>query len=92
MFLRIIFVAAVVATAMVVVKDGRLLARAGLIGGCTQLSVDASDDATWQACNRGRLDKYPDLTNKSCVSFGVKRGREFWRCPTALVSSNVPRG
>ncbi len=92
MFLKIMFAAVVVAAAMAVVKDGRLLARAGLVGGCTQVSVGASDDATWQACKRGRLDAYPDLTNKSCVPYGVKRGRELWRCPTALVSSHVPRG
>lgn len=92
MFLKIMFVAVVVAAAMVAVKDGRLLARAGLIGGCIEVAHADSNDATWQACRHGRLDRYPDLTNRSCVSFGVRGGREFWRCPTRLVSSQVPRG
>lgn len=90
MFLKIMLTGAVVAFAMVAVRDGRLPARAGLIGGCTQIAT-RSDDSAWQVCKHGRLDDFPNLANKSCVSFGVKGNREFWRCPASLVSSQVPR-
>jgi hypothetical protein len=91
MLLKILLIGTLVAASMAVVKDGRLLARAGLVGGCTQLSATAPDGGTWEACKRGRLEDYPDLSGKSCISFGVKRGREFWRCPAAVVSSQAPR-
>ena len=90
MFLKILLTGLVLIAAMVAVKDGRLLARAGLVGGCTQISV-ASDGASWQACKRGRLEDYPNLAGKSCTSFGVKRGREDWHCPAELISSQAPR-
>jgi len=91
MFVKILLIGVFAAATMAVVKDGRLLHRAGLVGGCTQLSTPAPDGGTWEACTKGRLEDYPDLTDKSCISFGIKRGQEFWRCPAAVVSSQAPR-
>jgi hypothetical protein len=91
MFVKILLIGVLVAASMAVVKDGRLLHRAGLVGGCTQLATPAPDGGTWQACTRGKLEDYPNLAGKSCISFGFKRGREFWRCPAAVVSSQAPR-
>ena len=92
MLLKILLIGTLVAGLMMAVKDGRVLAKAGLVGGCTQLRTTASDGATWQACKRGRLEDYPNLSNKSCTLVGVKRGREYWRCPASLVASHTPRG
>jgi len=91
MILKILLIGTMVIACMAAVKDGRMLDRAGLVGGCTQVSASGSDGSTWQACRRGRIDDYPNLTNKSCVSFGFRHGREYWRCPASVVSSQAPR-
>jgi len=92
MLIKILLIGTLVAALMAAVKDGRVLAKAGLVGGCTQMRATAADGSTWQACRRGRLEDYPNLSNKSCVSVGFKHGREYWRCPASLVSSQAPRG
>jgi hypothetical protein len=92
MIFKILLIGTMVVALMVAVKDGRVLTKAGLVGGCTQLRATAPDGATWQACKRGRLEDYPNLTKKSCVSVGVRHGREYWRCPASLVASQTPRG
>ena len=45
MFLKILLTGVVLIAAMVAVKDGRLLARAGLVGGCNQISVATDGSA-----------------------------------------------
>jgi hypothetical protein len=92
MLLKILLIGSLVVAVMATVKDGRLLAKAGLVGGCTQVSARGADGPTWQTCKRGRLEDYPDLTDKSCVAYGFRHGREYWRCPASLVASRAPRG
>ncbi len=90
MFIKILVVACLVVVGMVVVKDGRILARAGLTANCSEVSSSAQE-GTVQACKRGRLEGYPDLTNRSCVSMGVRKRVERWSCPAPVVSSQAPR-
>ncbi len=90
MFLKILLVGAVVVATMVVVKDGRVLARAGLTGSCHQVS-ETAQGLTLQACSRGKLEGYPDLTPRSCTSTGLRSKVEYWRCPASVVSSQAPR-
>jgi hypothetical protein len=44
------------------------------------------------SCSKGRLDGYPDMTNKSCTLIGVTRNRQYWRCAAPVVSSQTPTG
>lgn len=91
MFLKI-FLAGILAIAvMAAIKDGRLLARAGLTGSCSEISQHTAQDNVVQACKRGRLEGYPDLSTKSCVSLGTRQRIEYWRCPAPVVSSQTPR-
>ena len=77
---------------MLAVKDGRVLAEAGLVGSCSAVRAPAGDAFDWQACRPGRLEGRPDLARKSCTSRGVVDGVEFWRCPAAVDSSRAAAG
>lgn len=83
--LRILLVTIAIAGVMLAVKDGRLLARAGLVGSCSAAAAPAGDLGSWQACRSGRLEGRPDLSRKQCTAQGVVRAVEYWRCPTQIV-------
>jgi hypothetical protein len=89
MLIRIFLVAALVAAMMVAIKDGALR-RFGLVGGCVPVSVSGGADNSFESCASGRLAGYPDLTKQSCVYVAVNRGRDLWRCPAPVVSSQTP--
>jgi len=91
MLIKILLVGALVFAGMLIIKDGRFLARAGLTATCSQAFARNGQDEVVQACNRGRLEGYPDLTEKSCVAIGIKHRVEYWRCPAPVVSSQAPR-
>ena len=92
MLLKILLIGVLVAGGMATLKDGRLLARAGLVASCRQEPA-AQSDATTQSCRSGRLEGFPNLEKKSCTSEGVKAdGREYWLCLAPIVVSQAPRG
>jgi hypothetical protein len=45
-----------------------------------------------QSCSKGRLNGFPDLTNKSCVLVSARPQRQVWRCEAPIVSSQQPTG
>jgi hypothetical protein len=83
--LRILLVAVVLAGAMFAVKEGRVLARTGLVGSCSAVAAPAGDTAEWRECRAGRLEGRPDLSRKSCTSEQVVGDVEYWRCAAPLV-------
>lgn len=91
MFIKILLAASLVVASMVIAKDGRVFARAGLTASCREISAHGGHDSPLQACKRGRLDGYPNLSNRACVSIGTKKSIEYWRCPARVVSSEAPR-
>lgn len=80
--LRILVTATFVMLAMVVVKDGRLLREAGLLGSCQSVVTPAGQNGYWQACRAGRLDGHRDLSRLACKSRSTVANVEYWRCPT----------
>jgi hypothetical protein len=82
--LRVFIAAALVVAALVAVKDGRVLTRAGLVGSCSAVAAPAGQAGVWEACRAGKLEGRPDLSRHSCVSAGVRRGLEYWRCPAPV--------
>ncbi len=92
MLLKILVIGALVFGLMAAIRNGTVLRDSGLLSSCSSVIVDGKVDATMQQCTKGRLDGFPDLTNKSCqlVSQGAKR--EFWRCDAPIVSSQSPNG
>jgi hypothetical protein len=88
MMLKILLVTAALAGAMFAVKDGRVLARAGLLGSCSAVAAPAGDPAAWQECRAGRLEGRPDLSRRSCTSEGVVAEVEYWRCPARIVAGH----
>jgi hypothetical protein len=92
MLLKIIVVGAVLIGVMAAIKDGRILRDAGLLSHCSAVAVNGKADGTLLACSKGRLDGWPDMTNKSCSLISVRRTREYWRCQAPVVSSQTPTG
>lgn len=90
MFLfRIIFVGALIAGAMILIKQDRVLERAGLIGSCRVVGSPAGDTGEWRACRSGKLAGRPDLSVHSCESKTLQGDTEYWRCPAPLAANRA---
>jgi hypothetical protein len=92
MLLKILIVGALAIGLMAAIRDGRVLRDAGLLSTCGPAVVNGKQDATLESCSKGRLDGFPDLTNKSCVLVSARPNRQYWRCEAPLVSSQKPTG
>ena len=92
MLLKILVVGALAIGLMAAIRDGRILRDAGLLSTCNPVVVNGSADPTFLSCSKGRLDGYPDLTNKSCQLVSIKAMRQYWRCDAPVVSSQSPTG
>jgi len=89
MLLKILVVGVVLIGAMAAIRDGRVLRDAGLLSSCNPVNVKTENELS---CSKGRLDGFPDMSDKSCNLIGVTRNREFWRCEAPVVSSQTPTG
>jgi hypothetical protein len=89
MIIRIVLAGALIAAAMVAVKDGRLLRDAGLTGSCRSVVTHSGQVVFWQACKKGKLDGRPNLARQGCKAVAVKNGLEWWHCPAALGASRA---
>lgn len=92
MLLKILVVGVVLIGAMAAIRDGRVLRDAGLLSSCNPVNISGHADQNELSCSKGRLDGFPDMTNKSCNLIGVTRNREYWRCAAPVVSSQTPTG
>jgi hypothetical protein len=92
MLVKIVIVGVVLIGAMAAIKDGRVLRDAGLLSSCTTVTVNGKSDPTLLSCSKGRLNGWPDMTNKSCNLISVRPKREYWRCAAPVVSSQTPNG
>ncbi len=92
LLLKILVVGALLVGAMAAIRDGRVLKDAGLLSTCNPVTVSGKQDSTLLSCSKGRLDGFPDMTNKSCSLVAVHPGREYWRCEAPIVSSQTPQG
>jgi hypothetical protein len=90
MLLRILIVGALAIGLMAAIRDGRVLRDAGLLSSCNAVVVHGKQDPTLQNCSKGRLDGFPDLTNKSCHIIAANPSHQVWRCDAPIVSSNSP--
>jgi len=92
MLLKILIIGALTIGVMAAIRDGRVLRDAGLLSACNPVIVNGQPDPTFLGCTKGRLDGFPDMSNKSCHLVAVKRQQEFWRCDAPVVSSQSPKG
>ena len=92
MLLKILVVGAVLIGVMAAIRDGRVLKDAGLLSSCNAVVVNGKTDPTMLSCTRGRLDGFPNMTNKSCTLVATRPKHEFWRCLAPVVSSQTPNG
>ena len=88
MFWKIAFVAVAIAALMVVARDQRWAARAGVTGNCITTQPPSSEPAgSWYACKQGVLTGFPALESDGCDSIRIVQHEEVWRCPAPLVST-----
>ena len=92
MLLKILVVGAVLIGVMAAIKDGRVLRDAGLLSSCSVSTVNGHADPTVLSCSKGRLDGFPDLSNRSCNLVAANVSRQVWRCAAPVVSSQSPNG
>jgi hypothetical protein len=92
MLLKILLVGALAIGVMAAIKDGTVLRDSGLLSSCNSVTVNGQVDPTMQQCTKGRLDGFPDLTNKSCHLVSQNSKRDLWRCDAPVVSSQSPTG
>jgi hypothetical protein len=92
MLLKILIVGALAIVLMATIRDGRVLRDARLLSSCNSITVNGQVYSTLQSCSKGRLNGFPDLTNKSCHLVSVRANREVWRCDAPIVSSQSPGG
>jgi hypothetical protein len=92
MLLKILIVGAVAIGVMAAIKDGRVLKDAGLLSTCNAVATSSKSDPNLMKCTKGKLDGFPDLTNKSCTLIAVGKHHEVWRCAAPVVSSQTPTG
>lgn len=90
MLLKILVVGVVLIGAMAAIRDGRVLRDAGLLSSCSAVNNRAVLNEL--SCSKGRLDGFPDMTDKSCTLIGATRQRQYWRCVAPVVSSQTPTG
>lgn len=92
MLLKILVIGALAIGVMAAIRDGTVLRDAGLLSSCNSVTVNGQVDPTMQQCTKGRLDGFPDLTNKSCQLVAQNNKRDLWRCDAPIVSSQSPTG
>jgi hypothetical protein len=92
MLLKILIVGGLAIGLMAAIRDGRLLRDAGLLSSCSPAVVNGRQDPLLQSCSKGRLDGFPDLTNKACHLVSAQPNRQYWRCEAPIVSSQTPNG
>src|SRR5438128_9262928 len=82
----VLALAAVVLALMIVIKDGRLLRKAGLAGSCVTVATPKGQSGSWVKCTSGKLQGAPNLSRQSCASVEVAGKVEYWRCPVKIQS------
>jgi hypothetical protein len=88
MLLKILIVGVIAIGVMAAIKDGRVLKDAGLLSRCRAVSSGANE----MKCSKGRLDGFPDLTNRSCKLISANASHEVWRCAAPVFSAQSPNG
>jgi hypothetical protein len=87
--IRIVFVAVLIAVALVVVRQRDLLQNAGLVGYCSRVATPAGKTGFWHECHPGKVTGTPGLPLASCKRIRHDVDRDLWRCPTELASNTA---
>jgi hypothetical protein len=80
MVIRVIAVAVLVLAAMLVLKDGRLTAKAHLISHCQTVATPLGQTGEWRECTKGLIDGHRDLKDDSCTLQSSQGKIDVWRC------------
>jgi hypothetical protein len=92
MLLKIIVVGVLLIGAMAAIRNGSVLRKAGLLSTCNAVNIRGRSGQNTLSCSKGRLDGFPDMTDKSCSLIAVDPNRQYWRCEAPVVSSQTPTG
>jgi hypothetical protein len=86
---RILIVAAMIAAALVTVRQQHVLQNAGLIGYCEEVPTPVRQTGVWHECRPGKLTGTPGLSLASCARISRGPDRDLWRCLTPLESNHA---
>jgi hypothetical protein len=73
LLIRIVLVGAVLAAALALVQQQRVLENAGLLGYCSTIATPKGQTGHWHACQPGKLTGTPELSVQSCTRAGADR-------------------
>jgi hypothetical protein len=82
----VLVLGALVLALMIVIKDGRVLRKMGLIGSCVTIATPSGQTGSWVKCTSGKLQGAPDLSRHYCTSMQISGKVEYWRCPAPIQS------
>jgi len=89
MVIRVAIVVALLAAAMVAVRQGQVLQNAGLVGYCKRVVTPRGQTGVWHECVPGKLTGTPGLSLESCTRVRRTPAGELWRCPTPLATNTA---
>jgi hypothetical protein len=89
MVLRIVLLSALIAAALVVVRQQEVLENAGLIGYCTEVATPTGHTGVWHECHSGKLTGTPGLPLASCKRMRHSADTDLWRCPVGIGSNRA---
>jgi len=88
MVIRVLLVAALALGLMLVIKDGRLTAKLGLVSKCQTVATppgqytqpQPGETIAFQQCTKGLIDGRRDLKNDGCTVIDEHGKIDLWRC------------
>jgi hypothetical protein len=84
LLIRIVLVGAVLAAALALVQQQRVLENAGLLGYCSTIATPKGQTGHWHACQPGKLTARPSSRFSPAPAQAPTGKVEYWRCPTEL--------
>ncbi len=85
----ILLAAVLIVSFMALIKDGRVLRHAGVLGGCTTVPTPIGEPpGILERCAPGKLQGAPDLSRDGCIVIGDVQGDKLWRCPANVEAAS----
>jgi hypothetical protein len=77
---RVIIVAILALALMLVLKDGRLTAKIGLVSRCETIATPVGQNGEWRQCKAGLIDGRRNLKDENCKRVTTRGKIDVWRC------------
>jgi hypothetical protein len=78
--IRVVVVAVLALGLMLVIKDGRLTAKAKLVSRCQTVATPLGQTGQYRECTKGLIDGRRDLEGDGCAIVDSHGDVDVWRC------------